>query len=176
VHAMQALDALVAQLTRLVPVDVLPGAADVASAMWPQQPIDTRLLPSASTRLTNPARLTVAGADVLLSAGQNVTDLARYCTGAPDELAERALHWRLLAPTAPDTLPTFPYHDTDPFVLQRTPHLYVIGNQPAFATRVAVGAQAQRARIVCVPAFTDASRVVLVDMHTPELVAIEHAV
>ena len=42
---------------------------------------------------------------------------------------ERSLQWRHLAPTAPDTLPCYPFCDTDPFVLGECPHVYFVGNQ-----------------------------------------------
>jgi DNA polymerase delta subunit 2 len=55
---------------------------------------------------------------------------------------ESTLRWRHLAPTAPDTLTCYPFADDDPFVLEACPHVYVAGNQPEFATRVATGAAA----------------------------------
>jgi hypothetical protein len=52
---------------------------------------------------------------------------------------EATLRWRHLAPTAPDTLTCYPFTTDDPFVLTECPHVYVAGNQPEFATRVATG-------------------------------------
>lgn len=39
-----------------------------------------------------------------------------------------------LAPTAPDTLRTYPFKESDPFIIEDIPHIYFIGNQPKFAT------------------------------------------
>lgn len=49
-------------------------------------------------------------------------------------VATSTLEWRHMAPTAPDTLWCHPYSTQDPFVLTSTPHIYIIGNQPSFAT------------------------------------------
>ena len=54
-------------------------------------------------------------------------------------MAEHCLRWRHLAPTAPDTLTCYPFHDRDPFILTATPHVFFVGNQPAFEARVVTG-------------------------------------
>ncbi len=68
------------------------------------QPLLTTPLPSTSTTLTAAAQGTL-------------------------KLMEGTLQWRHLAPTAPDTLPCYPFCDTDPFVLDACPHVYFVGNQ-----------------------------------------------
>ncbi|KZP04960.1 hypothetical protein FIBSPDRAFT_1054348 [Athelia psychrophila] len=40
-----------------------------------------------------------------------------------------------MAPTAPDTLWCHPFLDRDPFLIAERPDVYVVGCQPAFATR-----------------------------------------
>ena len=59
------------------------------------------------------------------------------------------LRWGHLAPTAPDTLATYPFSDQDPFILDAAPHVLFAGNQPEFATRVATGGQACRLPAQC---------------------------
>lgn len=46
-------------------------------------------------------------------------------------LMERSLEWRHIAPTAPDTLTCYPFHDADPFLLETTPHVYFVGERRA---------------------------------------------
>jgi len=85
------------------------------------------------------------------TSGQNVDDLARW-SGERDRLrlAARTLHWRHLCPSAPDTLggcagagvsgsaarvrcaDCYPLAERDPLVLTQCPHVYFVGNQPAF--------------------------------------------
>lgn len=46
------------------------------------------------------------------------------------------------------------------------PHLYFIGNQPEFGTKVIEGAQGQMVRLILVPSFAKTKEVVLVDTET----------
>jgi len=54
-------------------------------------------------------------------------------------LMESTLKWRHICPTAPDTLTCYPFATEDPFVLEECPHVYAVGNQPEFGTRVITG-------------------------------------
>ena len=74
------------------------------------------------------------------TSGQNVEDVVCTCAGfgeTPEEhlrVAELTLLCAHLAPTAPDTLPAYPFVDEDSFVLERhCPHVYFVGNQERFA-------------------------------------------
>ena len=49
------------------------------------------------------------------------------------------LDWRHIAPTAPDTLHCYPFADNDPFVLAQTPHVFFVGGQPEFKTKMMTG-------------------------------------
>lgn len=55
------------------------------------------------------------------------------------QLLSRVLEWGHLAPTAPDTLATYPFSDDDPFVVDTAPHVFFAGNQPKFETRTMTG-------------------------------------
>lgn len=47
----------------------------------------------------------------------------------PLTLLEDTLAWRHMAPTAPDTLPCYPFCHNDPFIIKETPHVYFTANQ-----------------------------------------------
>lgn len=83
-------------------------------------------------------------------------------------MAERLLDWRIVAPTAPDTLWCYPFVDSDPFVVTETPEVLVVGNQPEFATRL-VERDGGRCRVVLVPRFDRTGEMVLVDTETLEV-------
>lgn len=51
-------------------------------------------------------------------------------------------------------------------MLKACPHLYFVGNQPEFGTRMIHGPEGQRVRLVAVPSFVESKEVVLVDMET----------
>jgi DNA polymerase delta subunit 2 len=175
-------DAAVAGLAAALPVDVMPGAPDPTNAALPQQPLHACLLPGASgfgpsacVRATNPHEFECGGVRFLGSAGQNVADVARYST-APTRLAclERLLAWGHLAPTAPDTLPAYPFKDRDPFVLQGAPHVLFAGGAAVFETGVVEvaggegGGPPRAVRLVSVPEFAATGIVVLVNLRTLE--------
>lgn len=54
-------------------------------------------------------------------------------------MAEICMFWRHMAPSAPDTLWTYPFNDRDPFIIEKTPHIYFIGNQPQFEDSLLLG-------------------------------------
>lgn len=158
---------LCAQMDAVV---LLPGGDDPTSLALPQQPLLSALVPRAAAHgalelATNPAWFALYGRTVLATAGQNIDDLRRYaipgeCT--PLDAAALTLASAHIAPTAPDTLWSYPFKASDPFVLRAAPDLYVVGNQPTFATEVVGGAE-HAVRVVLVPRFDATRTVVLVD-------------
>jgi DNA polymerase delta subunit 2 len=189
-----------------------------ASVALPQPPLHRVLLPGAArfsslSRAPNPSEVEIGGLRILGTSGQNVDDIDRYSRRRPGggaggsaagavaetggaaarlDAAAATLRWAHLAPTAPDTLACQPGAD-DPFVLAGrpdalVPHVYFVGNQPAFATAVvraddeeegeggagggggggeAEGGQAAKAvRVVLVPSFARTGQLVLLNART----------
>ena len=87
------------------------------------------------------------------------------------DLIEHTLRWRLIAPTAPDTLWSYPFRDHEPFVLEgdRCPHLYIVGNQDRFGTRLVEGSAGQRVRIVSLPSFKQTGEIAVLDLDDENL-------
>lgn len=52
---------------------------------------------------------------------------------------EKTLLWQHYAPTAPDTLSTYPYFKTDPFIMTECPDIYFVGNMENFDTKLVTG-------------------------------------
>ena len=78
-----------------------------------------------------------------------------------------------MAPTAPDTLDVYPHFNTDPFVLEDTPHVFFAANQPAFeAKKVCIGVEnngkegEENVLVVSVPRFSTTGEAVLIDITT----------
>jgi DNA polymerase delta subunit 2 len=69
-----------------------------------------------------------------------VTSNERFASQNCSTIALDTLHAMLsnrhIAPTAPDTLGSYPFYERDPFVLESTPHVFFAGNQPEFGTRL----------------------------------------
>lgn len=93
----------------------------------------------------------------------------------------RTLVYGHVAPTGPDSLPTFPSSDTDPFVLTSRPDVYFAGNCEEFETRLVDGRGVEIndmppkdgsyhtvTRLVCIPSFALTGEVVLVKLRTLE--------
>ncbi|KAI0684263.1 DNA polymerase alpha/epsilon subunit B-domain-containing protein [Cytidiella melzeri] len=116
---------------------------------------------------------------ILAHSGQPMDDMFRYLPSPPVSrlsIAEKTLKWRHFAPTAPDTLWCHPFLRHEPFVIQETPDIYIIGNQPVFKTKLVRGeveededgggGAAKRCRIILVPKFRESGVVVLVNLRT----------
>ncbi|KAF9771479.1 hypothetical protein IL306_010895 [Fusarium sp. DS 682] len=182
----QLFDAFVAELLPSIPITMLPGALDPANASYPQQPVHPAIFPSARAyardptapatqpgwfdTVTNPWEAELEGWRFLGTGGQNVDDIFKY-VGTDDRLGmmEAMCRWRCCAPTAPDTLWSYPFQDDDPFVMHTCPHLYFVGNQPQFSTKVIHGPEGQLVRLITVPSFSETKELVLVDTETLEV-------
>jgi DNA polymerase delta subunit 2 len=184
--SIQEADMHLTEIAAAVPLDIMPGPYDPANYSLPQQPLHPCLLPvagrfSSVVRATNPHEFEVEGIVFLGTSGQNVDDVYRYSNlcgdndsghhhdqddaGGRVEVLEEMLKWRHLVPTAPDTLSTYPYHNSDPFILESTPHVFFAGGQPRFGTKVIEGENGQKVRLVSVPSFADTGCVALVNLH-----------
>lgn len=76
--------------------------------------------------------------------------------------------WRVIAPTAPDTLACWPIVGSDPFILQECPHVYFSGNQAKFEARKVKGPGGQQTTLILVPSFAETATIVLVNLRTLE--------
>ncbi|KAF3068924.1 DNA polymerase subunit delta-2 [Daldinia childiae] len=188
----QLLDEFLSALLPSIPVTLLPGAQDPANASFPQQPIHPAMFPLSRPytapptatdaepgwfdSVTNPWEGEIDGWRVLGTGGQNIDDIFKY-VDSNDRLGmmEATCRWRCSAPTAPDTLWSYPFQDDDPFVMQTCPHLYFAGCQPEFGTKVIQGPEGQTVRLVSVPSFADTQEIVLVDTETLDVTKVKIA-
>ncbi|XP_038906225.1 DNA polymerase delta small subunit isoform X2 [Benincasa hispida] len=158
---LKELDILLNQIAVGLPVDIMPGSSDPANFSLPQQPLHRCLSPGSSAyntfrSCTNPHCFELDNFRFLGTSGQNIDDLEKY-SEAKDKLEfmERTLRWRHLAPTAPNTLGCYPFTDRDPFLIESCPHVYFIGNQDKFDTRLIKGAEGQMVRLIAIPRFCE---------------------
>ncbi|KAJ2542537.1 DNA polymerase delta small subunit Cdc1 [Coemansia sp. RSA 1822] len=168
-----SVDAYLADIAACMPLTLLPGHGDPASASLPQQPLHPSMFAQCRQftgfqSLTNPAYFEINGTLVLGTSGQNIDDLCRYSDETPCQLAAQSLQWRHIAPTAPDTLWCYPFTEHDPFIVRTTPHVYFAGNQREFDVGVAVGTEGQETRIIMVPEFSVSRSIVLLNLRTLE--------
>ncbi|KAF4374530.1 hypothetical protein F8388_016081 [Cannabis sativa] len=151
---IKELDILLTQIAAGLPVDIMPGLDDPANFSLPQQPLNRCLFPGSSAyntfrSCTNPHCFDLDNIRFLGTSGQNIDDLEKY-SEAKDKLEfmERTLKWRHLAPTAPNTLGCYPFTDMDPFLIESCPHVYFVGNQDKYDSRL-ITAKHEKSRIPC---------------------------
>jgi DNA polymerase II small subunit/DNA polymerase delta subunit B len=91
------------------------------------------------------------------------------------DILKKTLEWGHICPTAPDTIPSYPFADRDPYILtkENMPNILFSGNQPGYATElVEVHDDGQKAphrvRIISVPEFRSTGTVVLCNISDPE--------
>ncbi|KAF8689033.1 Domain present in phytochromes and cGMP-specific phosphodiesterases, partial [Rhizoctonia solani] len=159
------------EIARTVPLHVLPGASDPSGAALPQQPLPSWIfqpqgqaseISDALHMESNPTWIHSSGKSILVHSGQPLNDI--YMHSVEDDrmsMVRNTLKWRHIAPTAPDTLWSYPFDKKDPFVLDKMPDIYVVGNQPTFGTEM-IGPT----RVVLLPRFASQPLVVLVNMAT----------
>ncbi|KAF8248078.1 hypothetical protein K440DRAFT_626676 [Wilcoxina mikolae CBS 423.85] len=178
----KAFDAILSSLLQSISVTLMPGESDPANISMPQQQLHAALFPTAKLydgstfeRVTNPWVGDIDGVTVLATSGQNLDDMYKYVE-SDDRLAmcENLLRWRNIAPTAPDTLWSYPFQYGDPFVLDNAecPHVFIVGNQPRYETKLVEGNDGQKVRVILVPRFDTTGEIVVLDLESlePELV------
>jgi DNA polymerase delta subunit 2 len=81
------------------------------------------------------------------------------------EALRQTLDWSHMCPTGPDSVPTVPHVDSDPMVLDQTPHVYFSGNASKFHTEL-IESEKCKTRLVCLPNFSETGEAVLVNLKT----------
>lgn len=196
-----ALDDFLTEICKSINVVLLPGEQDPTNSTLPQQAINPIMMRQASRyslsslRLTtNPAYLQFGNRTMFCTSGQTIDNIAHYIPDTtlddsemkggsshdyalcPLDIAENTLRWRHSAPTAPDTLWTYPYADRDPFVFEDCPDVYIVGNQDTFDCRTvdtrhqteASGTVVSRCLMISLPRFSRTGQVVLVNVRSLE--------
>jgi len=161
----------------------------------PQQPFPKAIFGEASTKFetfyseSNPTYINIGSSkkgcrrSILVNSGQPLNDMFKYLPSPPItrlSILESTLKWRHMSPTAPDTLWCHPYFTADPFIIKETPHIYVVGAQPEFGTKLITeqtrGGEKIRSRIVLLPSFAKSGTLVMVNIRTLEVRCVNFAV
>lgn len=157
---MQLVDDWICKIGQFIEVDVMPGEFDPASILMPQQPLHVGVLPKCSALtnircLTNPYAAKINGTYIVGSSGQTVDSIRSYSSFDETlEILKQKLIWSHLAPTAPDSLYSYPFKDRDPFVIEECPHVLFAGNQDHFNVQTFKNND-QDIRLLSVPSFEE---------------------
>lgn len=136
VQAIKHLDDFFAELSKTIPVDVMPGYSDPSSHLMPQQPFHPCMFPKSCmfttfNCTTNPYHAIYDDhVEVLATSGQNVDIVSKFSSiSNPIEVMGKHLLWGSSAPSAPDNLYSVPYEEEDPYVIDFIPDIYIAGCQ-----------------------------------------------
>lgn len=173
VETMEIMDDFLMSLGATVNVDVMPGPLDATSILMPQQPHHPCLLPkscrlSSVTCVSNPYEATFDGILFVGTSGQVVKSIYELSThDEPVDILDQTITWRHLAPTAPDSVPSYPFRDRDPFVMDEVPHVYFTGNSKSFNTKLRKKDDST-CRILSIPSFQSTQTCVLLNLKNLE--------
>lgn len=144
-EAVRSVDDLVAGWSKSVYVDLMPGEFDPANCMLPQQPMHHCMFPNSAVNsafkcVTNPYAFEIEDRFIIGTSGQNVTNIQKFSSIDNFlDVLKSMVQWSILAPTAPDTLPCYPYTECDPFLIKECPHVLFAGNSPEYQTSLYEG-------------------------------------
>ena len=179
-YATALYDKFLSRVGRHIEVDVMPGPYDPTHQLWPQQPFNPcifrRSFEMASVKcVTNPHFAEYSGVQMFGTCGQNIDAVRDYIqTNDAIEIMRKSLEWLHFAPTAPDTLPCYPFKDKDPFVVTSYPDLYFVGNQSEFNTGTYEAPNGKKVTLISIPNFEKKMVFVILNLRTlkSELVAL----
>lgn len=169
------LDSFLFTLCKALPVFIMSGPTDPTSTAFPQLPIHSALFKSCRQlvvskvlqSVSNPELFTINSEfEILCSSGQPVTDLKKYDFEnklSDIDLMEKTLNYGHLAPTAPDTLWSYPYVD-DPMVITKKPDVYFSANSSEFTSKLR-----DDVLYISVPPFNPSGTLVVLDLATKEV-------
>lgn len=179
-YATALYDKFLSRVGRHIEVDAMPGPHDPTHQLWPQQPFNPcifrRSFEMSSVKcVTNPHSAVYNGVQVLGTCGQNIDSIRDFVnTKDSIEIMRKTLEWLHIAPTAPDSLPCYPFKDKDPFVLTSYPDLYFVGNQSEFNRGTFEAPNGKKVALISIPSFEKKMVFVILNMRTlkSELVAL----
>eukprot|EP00435_Cladocopium_sp_Y103_P058160 s489_g20.t1 len=174
--ALREIHVEVPPLCESISVQVMPGFGEPSNASLPQLQFHSSLFQFQSSNFNtvgNPCGFKLGPMDILGHSGQPIKDLLRCARLEPLEALEMCLKARHIAPTAPDTLPTQPFEEADPFVMDAVPHLLFSGGHSKAEKKWCDAGEQRGTQCICVPAFAKHAAVVLVNLQDPRDVRIE---
>jgi hypothetical protein len=159
---------------------VMPALRDPTIGGLPQPPFKRKLFGGLAddkhfVTLPNPGIFNLAnGKTAMVWDGVNVEDYARQTDLDFHKAAQLMLLMRLVAPTCPNTIETFPADDGDFLILEKLPKVVIVGNAPDFTVRDLKDFRGERmCTIVFVPDFSKTGKIVTYDSARDEFALLE---
>lgn len=175
-------DQFVNELVGSLPMSIMPGGSDPVEICLPQPGIHKSILHQSKPWMngeylqlvTNPQWFEEDGVRILGTSGQNVEDIFKYINGGENvtyslkesvlRVLEGNIQWQHIAPTAPDTLYCYPYKESDPFLLSEMPHVYFVGNQSEYGSKL-IEIEGVKVLLLAIPVFSETGEVVILNLN-----------
>ncbi|XP_078037909.1 DNA polymerase delta subunit 2 [Augochlora pura] len=166
------LDNFLLPIVQCCPIILMPGEFDPTCHTLPQQSLHPCILSQCSRfksfyGATNPWIGSINSRIIAGSSGQPILDIMKVAglvNESPLTWLEQTIDWRHYAPTAPDTVPAYPFCNIDPFIMTECPDIYFAGNMDKYDTKLLTGNEGQIIRLICIPKFSETQIAVLVDL------------
>lgn len=148
-------------------VHCIPGKNDPTSSLLPQQKISKKFFPLAKNNsnifmYTNPSWFNIDEMSLLCVSSQPLNDLKFFFPFETEHsILEKTLNWKIIAPTAPDTLPCYSLGNLDPFIITETPFIYVSSTKKEFGISRYKNKD-NETLILSLPEYSETGRVFLV--------------
>lgn len=142
---LAVLDSFISQLASCVSVAIMPGDDDPVPISLPQPPFQPYIFRNSRRyqsfkSFTNPCLFSIDGAiRVAGVSGQSVSNISLFSSySRPIDALKYCVESRNIAPTCPDSVPSHPFFDRDPFALDFSedlfPQVIFAGNQSEFGS------------------------------------------
>lgn len=145
---------------------LIPGEYDPVDNEWPQQPLHSYFISGIENiqAATNPCSFSISDISFLCCDGRNVCDLIRETSMNFHEAQMSLLNWRLLAPTAPTTIPYASSTNRDILVIEKIPNVFVCGGSEHLVWNELSGVL-----LISLPDFSKTRTVAVLDLITGEV-------
>jgi len=85
---------------------------------------------------------------------------------SPEGVLAHLVNIRHICPTAPDTIRSYPFVKTDPFIMEESPNVFFAGNCEKYGQKLMMGDAGKAIKVIAVPKFREKKSIVLLDLES----------
>lgn len=113
---------------------------------------------------SNPSIIEVNDVHLFGHSGEMIDNMMRFTKyDNVCDLMEQTLYWRHSMPSVADSLGCYPFYDNDPFIFSEIPHIYFVGNQKEFKSKI-IEFNSSKILLLSIPKFNETKTAVLVNI------------
>ncbi|VWU52851.1 DNA polymerase delta small subunit, putative [Hepatocystis sp. ex Piliocolobus tephrosceles] len=173
---IKVIDSFLYSLCQSVHIDLMPGEDDPCDAFLPQQPFPSLFFKKSKTLsnfqcVTNPYHFSFDNINICCMSGESVNNITSFSKNSNMDALKIIASSRILSPTAPDTMNSYPFITDDPFCLKNDdtyPHIFVNGNCTNLEIEYLEKNAQKLPLLICLPNFVIQPKVVLLNITNME--------